>query len=78
MDFESWIKTFPEKLDVPSIGFARKVWQAAQAAETERAKGLVEALKACDELMDYMSEYEIGLGLPRQVKDAIAKYEGES
>ena len=37
---------------------------------------LVEALKACDEAMIYMSEYDIPLTLPSQVKDALAKAEG--
>lgn len=37
---------------------------------------LVEALKACDEAMSYMSEYDIPLTLPSQVKDALAKAEG--
>ena len=36
MTFEDWIKTFPEELDAPSIGFARQVWQAAQKAERDR------------------------------------------
>jgi len=34
---------------------------------------LVEALIACDEAMEYMSEYDIPITLPQQVKDAIAK-----
>lgn len=37
---------------------------------------LVEALNACDEAMSYMSEYDIPLTLPPQVKDALAKAEG--
>ncbi|MEN6614996.1 MAG: hypothetical protein ABFD12_00420 [Syntrophorhabdus sp.] len=41
MDFENWIKTLPEELDGPSIGFARMVWQAAQQAEMERERGKV-------------------------------------
>jgi hypothetical protein len=41
MIFEDWIKTFPEPLDAPSVGFARKVWQAAQAAERERTIALI-------------------------------------
>lgn len=38
----------------------------------ERAE-LLEALKACDEAMSYMSEYDIPLTLPDQVKAAIHK-----
>lgn len=37
---------------------------------------LLEALKACDEAMDYMSEYDIPLTLPDQVKAAISKATG--
>lgn len=52
-------------------------WQAAQQAERDRAKVLLDALKSCDEAMEYMSEYDIPLGLPQKVKAAIAKYEGK-
>ncbi|MGB4499625.1 MAG: hypothetical protein WBI40_13135 [Methylococcaceae bacterium] len=37
------------------------------------APELLEALIACDEAMEYMSEYDIPITLPQQVKDAIAK-----
>ena len=37
---------------------------------------LLAALKACDEAMSYMSEYDIPLTLPDQVKAAIAKATG--
>jgi hypothetical protein len=50
MTFENWIKTFQEPLDAPSIGFARKVWQAAQTAERERLN------KALDELAPAFAE----------------------
>lgn len=36
---------------------------------------LVKALKECDEAMSYMSEYDIPLTLPSQVKDALTKAE---
>ena len=39
--------------------------------------GLLEALIACDDAMDYMSEYDIPSTLPQQVKSAIAKAIGE-
>ena len=38
---------------------------------------LVKALKSCDEAMNYMSEYDIPLTLPEQVKAAIRKATGE-
>lgn len=87
MDFETWIKTFPEELDAPSIGFAGKAWQAAQAAEMERAKPLVEALKeAIDSgIVPISSASEGGANkYSRQVlaadriRAAIAKYDGET
>lgn len=54
-------------------------WQGSEAATDANARliaaapDLLEALKACDEAMSYMSEYDIPLTLPGQVKDAIAK-----
>ena len=58
------------------------VQMAARSASAELRRlhainaELVEALKACDEAMSYMSEYDIPLTLPPQVKDALAKAEG--
>jgi len=46
--------------------------QRLNAAEQQRDE-LLEALKACDEAMSYMSEYDIPLTLPGQVKAAIDK-----
>lgn len=37
------------------------------------APDLLEALIACNEAMEYMSEFDIPITLPQQVKDAIAK-----
>lgn len=39
---------------------------------------LLSALRACDEAMSYMSEYDIPLTLPDQVKAAIAEATGEN
>ena len=41
------------------------------------APDLLAALIACDEAMEYISEYDIPLTLSQQVKDAIAKATGE-
>ena len=38
---------------------------------------LLAALQACDEAMEYMSEYDIPIMLPAQVKAAIKKATGE-
>lgn len=55
-------------------------WGDKASAELRRLHAinaeLVEALNACDEAMSYMSEYDIPLTLPQQVKDALAKAEG--
>lgn len=41
------------------------------------APDLLAALQACDEAMEYMSEYDIPITLPEQVKAAIKKATGE-
>ena len=48
----------------------------ANARLIAAAPELLEALQACDEAMDYMSEYDIPLTLPAQIKAAIAKAVG--
>ena len=76
MTFRQWVAT-NDICDLPDVvyRYAAAGWQAAQTEERKRAGDLVAALKACDEAMGYMSEYDIPLTLPKQVKDAIAKYE---
>lgn len=41
------------------------------------APDILSALKACHEAMDYMSEYDIPITLPEQVKAAIRKAVGD-
>ena len=71
----------PEALRLAEIleGGSRQFNEEA-AAELRRLHALnaelLEALNACDEAMSYMSEYDIPLTLPPQVKDALAKAEG--
>lgn len=45
----------------------------ANAKLIAAAPDLLAALIACDEAMEYISEYDIPLTLSQQVKDAIAK-----
>ena len=71
----------PEALRLADIlDFGSRQFNAEASAELRRLHALnvelVEALKACDEAMSYMSEYDIPLTLPSQVKDALAKAEG--
>ena len=54
-----------------NVGFM-ELWEQYATIKEQRAD-LLEALKACDEAMAYMSEEEIPLMLPDQVKAAIAK-----
>jgi len=49
----------------------------ANAKLIAAAPDLLAALIACDEAMEYISEYDIPLTLQQQVKDAIAKATGE-
>ena len=55
---------------------ARMTWRSqaeANARLIAAAPDLLDALKACDEAMSYMSEYDIPITLPAQVKAAITK-----
>jgi hypothetical protein len=49
----------------------------ANARLIAAAPDLLEVLLACDEAMGYMSEYDIPIMLPAQVKAAIRKATGE-
>jgi hypothetical protein len=57
-----------------NVGFM-DLWEQYATLKAQRAE-LLEALQACDEAMSYMSEYDIPLMLPAQVKAAIAKATG--
>lgn len=72
------------KLDEKSIWLRPIVLQSRTGIKPEDARliaaapDLLEALELCDEVMSYMSEYDIPLTLPEKVKTAIAKAKGES
>jgi hypothetical protein len=51
--------------------------EKANARLIAAAPCLLAALQACDEAMEYMSEYDIPITLPGQVKAAIKKATGE-
>lgn len=75
-----WLDGITEQRDGRGLG-PENTWidcnTEANARLIAAAPDLLEALKACDEAMSYMSEYDIPLTLPGQVKDAIAKATGE-
>jgi hypothetical protein len=61
-----------------------EIWQRgdeeqeqANARLIAAAPCLLAALQACDEAMKYMSEYDIPITLPAQVKAALKKATGE-
>lgn len=51
--------------------------QSANARLIAAAPEMLEALIACDEAMEYMSEYCIPIDLPEKIKAAIKKASGE-
>jgi asparagine synthetase A len=55
-----------------------KVDKKEDAMLIAAAPCLLAALQACDEAMEYMSEYDIPITLPEKVKAAIRKATGES
>jgi hypothetical protein len=61
-----------------------EIWQRgdeeqeqANARLIAAAPDLLATLQACDEAMKYMSEYDIPITLPEQVKAALKKATGE-
>jgi hypothetical protein len=66
--------TFEEWWEIEGVC---KVDKKEDAMLIAAAPGLLAALQACDEAMGYMSEYDIPIGLPGQVKAAIKKATGE-
>ena len=52
-------------------------WKAGQAAERERLQPVIDSLQECHEAMEYMSEYDIPIGLPIRVRTALKIVKGE-
>lgn len=62
-----------------TIQFANKLWQACQSLNDKRIEQMLaviakkdEALKACSDAMEYMSEYDIPLTLAEDTEKALA------
>lgn len=72
MDFEQWWDKFALTEINGNLGYnARKIWQAAQAAERDRAKELVEAAEYAAEILD---QYVQRHAHAKYVRAAITKY----
>ena len=65
------------KESVKDIAYMDSTASEADARLIAAAPCMLAALQACDETMEYMSEYDIPITLPGQVKAAIAKATGE-
>ena len=68
--FEEWMKKQDPAL-VKDAFSAAAGWRAAQAAERERLQPVIDSLQECHEAMEYMSEYDIPIGLPIRVSTAL-------
>lgn len=76
MTFDGWFEG--KDCDGACYIFAEAAWNAGQAAELERLKPVIDALQSCSDAMDYMSEYDIPIGLPLRVSEALRLAKGEA
>ena len=55
------------------VGFPtyEETWKAGQDAERDRLQPVIDSLQECHEAMEYMSEYDIPIGLPIRVSTAL-------
>ena len=67
MTFEEWWGDEPKHGAIT----AREAWKTGQAAERERLQPVIDSLQECHEAMEYMSEYDIPIGLPIRVSTAL-------
>jgi hypothetical protein len=71
-----WLEGPKLPMGVKSIITPRPVYLGSPLIEA--APDLLDALQACNDAMEYMSEYDIPVTLPHQVKAAITKAKGET
>ena len=76
MTFEDWMRVQDPSLIQDEFSAAAG-WNAGKYWERERLQPVIDALQECDEAMEYMSEYDIPLGLPLRVSEALKIAKGE-
>ena len=79
---ETWFEWDTDRRDyttyTSAMLFARDMYERGQAAERQRLQPAIEALQSCSDAMDYMSEYDIPIGLPLRVSEALRLAKGEA
>jgi len=78
---ETWFEWPDERRDLltytSALLFARDMYERGQAAERERLQPVIDALQACQSSMNYMSEYDMPIGLPWRMRNALKIAKGE-
>ena len=73
MTFLDWVtQQYPEQfIPEKQLTLLLEAWRTGQAAERERLQPVIDSLQECHEAMEYMSEYDIPIGLPIRVSTAL-------